>query len=103
MRFPVQRRGWGWGGKVGMKKKGCEVQGVLCCWQPRAISGQPTETGTLCLQCHLQLKQTGVMQEALEQTHRCSSKWRQGKRHRAGESGEIMGEAWAAKGRKVHT
>ncbi len=60
-----------------MKKRGREVEGVLCCWQPQAISGRSTETGTLCLQRHLQLKQTGVMQEPLKQTRGCSSKWRQ--------------------------
>ena len=35
----------------------------MCCWQLLAISEQPAETGTLCLQRHLQLKQTGVMQD----------------------------------------
>lgn len=39
----------------------------MCCWQLLAVSEQPAETGTLRLQRHLQLKQTGVMQEPLKQ------------------------------------
>lgn len=36
---------------------------VMCSWQLLAVSEQPAETGTLRLQRHLQLKQTGVMQD----------------------------------------
>lgn len=31
------------------RRKGREAEGVLCCWQPRAISGQSAEMSTLCL------------------------------------------------------
>lgn len=51
-------------GSENEEKGAMEAEGVLCCWQPRAICGQSAETGTLCLSRHLQLKQTGVMQEA---------------------------------------
>lgn len=43
-----------------MRKK---KRAVMCCWQLLAVSEQPAETGTLRLQRHLQLKQTGVMQD----------------------------------------
>lgn len=36
---------------------------AVCCWQQLAVSEQPAETGTLRLQRHLKLKQTGVMQD----------------------------------------
>lgn len=40
----------------------------MCCWQLLAVSEQPVETGTLRLQRHLQLKQTGVMQDQTPNT-----------------------------------
>lgn len=43
-----------------MRKK---KRAIMCCWQLLAVSEQPAETGTLRLQRHLQLKQTGVMQD----------------------------------------
>lgn len=40
-----------------------KIRAVMCSWQLLAASEQPAETGTLRLQRHLQLKQTGVMQD----------------------------------------
>lgn len=51
-----------------MSSNGEGKREVVCCWQLLAVSEQPAETGTLRLQRHLQLKQTGVMQEPLKQT-----------------------------------
>lgn len=67
------------------------MEGVLCCWQPRAISEQPTETSVLRLKRRLQLKQTGVMQGPLKQTRPLFKK--ETGRHQAGAEGGINGRS----------
>lgn len=59
----------------------------MCCWQLLAVSEQPAETGTLRLQRHLQLKQTGVMQDQTLLLFKMET----AKRHLAGDRRGIMG------------
>lgn len=59
----------------------------MCCWQLLAVSEQPAETGTLCLQRHLQLKQTGVMQDQTLLLFKMET----AKTHLAGDRRGIMG------------